>query len=106
MLPQNGARFSEELQLLQHSSMKFDCSNKLDLCCYGQVNLLWLKSSVSSKWASEQLWSNIYFAGNCTTIIFDILLLLFAIRVPTFKICFFVFYFDCLFFFLLIKICL
>ena len=36
--------------------MKFDRSNKFDLCYYGQVNSLRLKSSVASK-------GNIYFAG-------------------------------------------
>ena len=35
--------------------MKFDRSNKFDLCYYGQVNSLRLKSSVASKWASEHL---------------------------------------------------
>ena len=33
--------------------MKFDRSNKFDLCYYGQVNSLRLKSSVVSKWAYE-----------------------------------------------------
>ena len=51
---------------IQHSVMKFDRSNKFDLCYYGQVNSLWLKSSVASKWASKLLWGNIYFAGNGT----------------------------------------
>ena len=36
--------------------MKFDRSNKFDLCYYGQVNSLRLKSSVTSKWASKRLW--------------------------------------------------
>ena len=44
------------LEKLQHSVMKFDRSNKFDFCYYGQVNLLWLKSSVDSKWTSEQIW--------------------------------------------------
>ena len=35
--------------------MKFDRSNKFDLCYYGQVNSQGLKSSVSSKWTSKQL---------------------------------------------------
>ena len=30
------------------SAMKFGCSNKFDLCYYGQVNSLYLKSSVTS----------------------------------------------------------
>ena len=36
--------------------MKFDGSNKFDLCYYGQVNSLRLKSSVATKWASKHLW--------------------------------------------------
>ena len=36
--------------------MKFDRTNKFDLCYYGQVNSLRLKSSVASKWASKHLW--------------------------------------------------
>ena len=36
--------------------MKFDRSNKFDLCYYGQVNSLRLKSSVASKRASKHLW--------------------------------------------------
>ena len=35
--------------------MKFDRSNKFDLCYYGQVKSLRLKSSVASKWASGHL---------------------------------------------------
>ena len=35
--------------------MKFDRSNKFDLCYYGQVNSLRLKSSVASKWARKHL---------------------------------------------------
>ena len=34
---------------LEHSIMKFDSSNKFDLCYYGQANSLLLKSSVASK---------------------------------------------------------
>ena len=45
--------------------MKFDRSNKFDLCYYGQINSL--KSSEASKWASKHLWSNIYFAGDGTS---------------------------------------
>ena len=45
--------------------MKFDRSNKFDFCYYGQVNSLWVKSSVASKWASKRLvWDDIYFAGD------------------------------------------
>ena len=47
--------------------MKFDRSNKFDLCYYGQVNSIGLKSlklSVASKWGSKHLWGNIYFAGD------------------------------------------
>ena len=44
--------------------MKFDRSNKFDLCYYGQVNSLRIKSSVASKWASKHLLGGIiYFAG-------------------------------------------
>ena len=45
--------------------MKFDRSNKFDLCYYGQVNSLRLKSSVDSKVAYKYLGGggNIYFAG-------------------------------------------
>ena len=48
--------------------MKFDRSNKFDICYYGQVNLLRLKSSVASKWARKHLWGNNYFAVNGTII--------------------------------------
>ena len=44
--------------------MKFDRSNKFDLCYYGQVNSLRLKSSVASEWASKHLWGIIYLAGD------------------------------------------
>ena len=46
--------------------MKIDRSNKFDLCYYGQVNSLWLKSSVASKWATNTIGGNIYFAGDGT----------------------------------------
>ena len=48
--------------------MKFDISNKFDLCYYGQVNSLQLQSSVAlaSKWASKHLWGTIFFAGDGT----------------------------------------
>ena len=46
--------------------MKFDRSNKIDLCYYGQVNSLRLKSSVALKWATNTFGSNIYFAGDGT----------------------------------------
>ena len=36
--------------------MKFDKRNKFDLCHYSQVNSLWLKSSVTSKWAIKHFW--------------------------------------------------
>ena len=42
--------------------MKFDSSNKFDLCYHGQVNSL--QSSVASKLASKHLWGNVYFAGD------------------------------------------
>ena len=35
---------------------KVSGSNKFDLCYYGQINLLRLKSSVASKWARKQIW--------------------------------------------------
>ena len=47
--------------------MKFDRSNKFDLCYYGQVNSLRLKSSVASKWQVNTFGGNIYFAGNITS---------------------------------------
>ena len=49
---------------LPHSVMKFDRSNKFDLCYYGQVNSLWLKSNISSTSASKTLRGCIYFAGD------------------------------------------
>ena len=42
--------------VIQHSVMKFDRSNKFDLFYYGQVNSLWLKLSVTSKWTSKHLY--------------------------------------------------
>ena len=36
--------------------MKIDRSNTFDLCYYGQVNSLRLKSSVASRWACENIW--------------------------------------------------
>ena len=48
--------------------MKFDRSNKFDLCYYGQVNSLRVKSSVVSKWTRKHLWGNIYFAGDGTSV--------------------------------------
>ena len=44
--------------------MKFDRSNKFDLCYNGQVNCVRLKSSVASKWQVNSFGSNIYFAGD------------------------------------------
>ena len=46
--------------------MKFDRSNKFDLCYYGQVNSLRLKSNVASKGTNEHHWGNVYFAGDIT----------------------------------------
>ena len=37
---------------LQCYVMKFDRSNKFDLCYYGQIKSLQLKLSVASKWVS------------------------------------------------------
>ena len=51
--------------------MKYDLSNKkFDLCYYGQVNSLRLKSSVASKWASKHLWGG----GGVTLILLVIIL--------------------------------
>ena len=44
--------------------MKFDRSNKFDLCYYGQVNSLGLKSSVALKWANKPLWGYHLFCSN------------------------------------------
>ena len=38
------------------SRMKFDRSNKFDLCYYGQANSLLLKSRAASKWVRKHLW--------------------------------------------------
>ena len=51
--------------------MKLDHSNKLDLCYYGQVNSLRLKSNVVLKKASKHLWSHNYFAGDGRPTILD-----------------------------------
>ena len=45
--------------------MKFDCSDKFDLCYYGRVN----SQQMKSKWARKHLRGNIYFAGNGACII-------------------------------------
>ena len=44
--------------------MKFDCSNKFDLCYYGQENSPRLKSNIASKWQVYTFGGNIYFAGD------------------------------------------
>ena len=44
--------------------MKFDRSNKFYFMYYGHVNSPRLKSSLTSKWASEHLCSNIYLFTN------------------------------------------
>ena len=54
------ARLSEN----ENSAMKFDRSNKFDLCYYGQVNSLRLKSTVDSKWQVNTFGSTIYSAGD------------------------------------------
>ena len=41
--------------------------NNLWLCYYGQVNLLWIKLSVVSKWASKFFGGTIYFAVDGTS---------------------------------------
>ena len=48
--------------------MKFDRSNKFDLCNYGQVNSLRLKSRVYSFEMEQEniIGGNIYFAGDGT----------------------------------------
>ena len=46
--------------------MKFDRSNKFDLCYYGQVNSLREKSNEASKWSIKHFWGNIYFAVDGT----------------------------------------
>ena len=46
-------RLSEKLQLTAALVMKFDHSNKFDLCYYGQVKSQLLRSSVASKWANR-----------------------------------------------------
>ena len=56
MIPPKVSDCQKNCSQLQHSVMKFDRSNKLDLCYYGQVNSLRLKSSVASKWAIKHLW--------------------------------------------------
>ena len=56
----------------KHAVMKFDRSNKFDLCYYGQVNSLWLKSSVAWKWAKNTCGGNIYFAGDGTYSIYEL----------------------------------
>ena len=61
-----GVRLSEKLQLTAVLVMKVDCSNKSDLCYYGQVNSLRLKSNAASIWASKHLWTTIYFAADGT----------------------------------------
>ena len=48
--------------------MKFDSSDKFDLCYYGQINSLRLKSSVASKWQANTYGGNIYFAVDGTYI--------------------------------------
>ena len=53
--------------------IKFDRSKKFDLCYYGQVKSLRLKSSVASKLASKSFGGNIYFAGDGT--LYSIILL-------------------------------
>ena len=62
-----GVRLSEKVQL-QHSVaiMKFDRSNKFDLCYYGQVNSLRLQSSVASNGPVNNFGGNIYYAGDGT----------------------------------------
>ena len=69
MVPQKVSDCQKNCSKLQHSVLKFDRSNKFDLCYFGRVNLLLLKSIAAIKWASEDLWGNIYFAGYVYNII-------------------------------------
>ena len=69
MLPPKVSDCQKNCRYLQHSLMKFDRSNKLDLCYYGQVNSLRQKSSLALKWVSEHFWRNIYFAGDSTLLV-------------------------------------
>ena len=59
--------YPQRCQIIRKTARKFDCCNKFD-CYYGQVNSLWLISSVASKWANIELnvtfGGNIYFAGD------------------------------------------
>ena len=55
MVPPKVSHCQKNCIKLQHSVMKFDHSNKFDLCYYGQVNSLRLKSSVALKWASKHI---------------------------------------------------
>ena len=57
MLPPHGVRLSENCSYLKHSAMKFDNSNKFDLCHYVQVNSLRLISRVASKEQVKTFWS-------------------------------------------------
>ena len=50
--------------------MKFDRNNKFELCYYGEVNSLRLKSSVVSKWASKHIGDNIFFLLSMISISF------------------------------------
>ena len=47
--------------------MKFDHGNKFDLCYYGQVNSIRLKSSVASNGQVNTFGGNIYFAVDGTS---------------------------------------
>ena len=58
----------QSVRLTIHSVMIFAASNKFDLCYYGQVNSLRLKSSVALKWQIDTFFfggggGNIYFAA-------------------------------------------
>ena len=48
--------------------MKFGRSNKFDLCYYGQVNSLRLKSNVVSNWQVKTFGGNTYFAVDGTLV--------------------------------------
>ena len=51
--------------------MKFDRSNKFDLCYYGQVNSLRLKSVQLLNGQVNTFWGNIYFAGDGTSWLYN-----------------------------------
>ena len=55
--------------------MEFVRSNKFDICYYGQVYSLWVKSSVASKWASEHFYGQHLFCWRWYLYLFNLLLI-------------------------------